>query len=208
MIDTQALITELLPALNADSRSQLLSWTQDHLEQWIDDGLKRLARYAAVWVERDTSNTTANGTAEYSLPARHIATLHASYGTRPLRPASSIELEMRNPSYRTAAATADLPPAYWYEDLEGGSLIGVTPVPIARVSLPLVCTMWPPAIDTAEVNTTVEAPQPLAGYLAMCVLAKAYGRESEMEMPDAAQHCEARLELYEHVFQHLYGPGL
>lgn len=207
-IDTQQLITELLPSLNADSRANLSQWTEQHLEEWIDDGLKRLARRTGVFVERDTSISTANGTRTYSLPARHLATRHVSYGTKPLRPASTIELEMRDPNYRTVAATVSVPPSHWYEDLEGGTAIGITPVPAAAVSLPLVATVFPPEIDTAETNTTVEAPAPLAGYLAMYALKEAYGREGHMEMPDAAMHCAARCQFYEEVFLHLFGPGI
>ena len=54
----------------------------------------------------------------------------------------------------------------------------------------------------------VEAPAPVAGYLAFFVLAKAYGREGESENPDLAQHCAARCDMYEKIFEKYYGAGL
>lgn len=206
-INTQTVIDELLPALHSSSRANLTFWSEQDLEEWIDDSLKRLSRVCGIFVERSADNTTVNGTSSYLLPTRHVATLHVSYGTRPLRPANSIELEMRNPSYRTVPATVALPPSYWYEDLEGNATLRITPVPIAAVSLPIICTVFPTEVDTAESNTLVQAPAPVAGYLAMYTLSKAFGKEGESEMPDVGMHCAARCEMYEQLLQSYYGPG-
>lgn len=203
--DTQDLITELLPSLHSTSRANLTFWTEANLEEFIDDGLKRLSRVANIFVERSTANTTVSGTSSYALPSRHNATLHVSFGTAPLRPANTIELEMRDSAYRTVAATSDLPPAYWYEDLEGNEAIGITPVPITAAALALVCSVWPVEVDTAEVNTLVQAPAPVAGYLAIYALSRAYSREGESAMPDVAMHCASRCQMYEQLFQHLWG---
>lgn len=202
-IQTTTVITNLLPSLHAAALADLTFWTEADLITWMDDALKRLARVARVWVERDTSITTEAGTATYALPARHLATIHVSFGAAPLRPASAAELEARNPAYQTAAGTPD----HWYEDGLGRN-VGVAPVPEGATALPLLMQAWPPALDTAKLNTLVQAPAPLAGYLAMYVLAKAYGREGESEMPDVAMHAEARCQMYEEVFAHLYGRGL
>jgi hypothetical protein len=156
-----------------------------------------------VFVERDTSITTASGTATYALPERQDATLYVSFGTAPLRPAAMVELEMRDPNFQTTPGTPD----HWYEDGQGWN-VGLSPVPTAAASLPLIMTAWPPALDSAQANTLVQAPAPLAGYLTMSVLAKAYGREGESEMPDVAQHCQARCEMYEQIFAKYYGAGL
>ena len=67
---------------------------------------------------------------------------------------------------------------------------------------------WPPTLDTGLANVLVQAPGPLAAYLTMYVLAKAYGREGESEMPDVAQHCQARCQMYEEIFFKYYGSGL
>ena len=202
-IDTTQVITDLLPSLHADSTAHLTFWSLSDLINWMDEGLKRLARVCGVFVERDTSITTANATATYALPERHDTTLYVSYGTTPLRPAAMIELEMRDTAFQTTPGTPD----HWYEDGQGWN-IGLSPVPTAAVSLPLVMACWPPALDTGQMNTLVQAPAPLAGYLSMYTLSKAYGREGESEMPDVAQHCAARCAMYEQIFEKYYGAGL
>ncbi len=203
-IDTQQLITNLLPDLHSDSRAHLNFWTESDIINFIDESVKRLARKAMMFVERDLSLTTGIGTATYALPARHLATIHASYGTTPLRPASQIELEAGNPLYATVAGT----PAYWYEDKIGSATVGLSPVPTAAAALPLIVSVVPVDIDVGKVVTTLEAPQAVAAYLTFSVLAQCYGRESEAEMPDVSSHCAARVEFYESIFQKYYGSGL
>jgi hypothetical protein len=202
-IDTTHVITELLPSLHADSADNLTFWTKSDLILWMDDGLKRMARVAGCFLERDLSITASAGRATYPLPQRHDATLHVSFGSSPLRPASMIELEARNADFQTAAGTPD----HWYEDGQGQN-IGLAPVPSSAGTLPMVISAWPPALDAAQVNTLVQAPAPFAGYLAFYALAKAYGREGEAEMPDVAAHCEERCRMWEQVFERYYGRGM
>jgi len=202
--DSQQVITELLPTLHSDTRAHLNWWTEGDLIQWMDEALKRLASEAAIFIERDTSQTTAGGTATYPLPSRQLATLHISAGTSPLRPATAIELEARDPAYRTTAGTPD----HWYQDTIGLESVGLAPVPSAAVALPMVCSVFPLELDAAKANTLVQAPAPVKGYLAMAVIARAYGRESETEQPDLAQHAVSRMKLYEAAFQKYYGEGL
>jgi hypothetical protein len=202
-INTTAVIAGLLPALHADSVANLTFWSQADLVNWMDEGLKRLARVAGVFVERDTSITTANGTATYALPERQDTTLYVSLGTAPLRPASMLELEMRDSGFQSTPGTPD----HWYEDGQGWN-IGLSPVPTGAATVAMIMAAWPPTLDTGQVNTLVQAPAPLAGYLTMYTLAKAYGREGESEMPDVARHCAGRCEMYEQIFQKYYGAGL
>lgn len=202
-IDTTAVIDGILPTLHADARENLAFWTEPDLIEWMDEGLKRLARVAGVFVERDTSITAVPGTAVYPLPERQDATLHVSFGAAPLRPGAMLELEMRDSNFQTTPGTPD----HWYEDGQGWN-IGLTPVPASAETLPILMTAWPPALDIERKNTVVQGPASLAGYLAMYVLAQAYGREGESEMPDVAQHCAGRCEMYEQIFAKYYGAGL
>lgn len=156
-----------------------------------------------MFVERDSSIVTACGTATYPLPTRHLATLHVSYESLSLRPAATIELEARDEAYATTEGTPD----HWYEDKIGSATVGLAPVPDDAQGLPIVSSVFPAELDAGTVNTLVQAPAPLKGYLAMAVLAKAYGREGESEMPDLAQHCTARLKMYESIFEQYYGRG-
>ena len=207
-LNITTVIDALLPALHADSRADLTFWNESDLINWMDEGLKRLTKVCGVFVEIDASNTTSNGLATYPLPERHDATLYVSLGTAPLRPASMIELEMRDAGFQTTAGTPD----HWYEDGQAWN-VGLSPVPSfasgsAGKVLSLIMTAWPPTLDTGKQNVLVQAPAPLAGYLTMYVLAKAYGREGESEMPDVAQHCQARCQMYEEIFAKYYGAGL
>jgi hypothetical protein len=202
-INTTTVISNLLPDLHSDSLAHLTFWGSTDLIQWVDEAAKQLSRSAMLFVERDTSITTAGGTATYSLPSRHSATLHISFGTSPLRPATVIELESRDPGFQATAGAPD----HWYEDDIGITAVGLAPVPTTAVSLPMICSMYPPDIDVAGVNVLLQAPAPVAGYLAFFVLAKAYGREGESEIPDLAQHCAARVKMYEQIFEKYYGKG-
>jgi hypothetical protein len=204
-LDTTQVIDELLPSLHAGSRADLTFWTEGDLIQWLDEALKRLARVACVFVGRTASILTVAGQAAYSLPQRHISTLHVSHLDTAIRPAGTMELEAQNPAYQTAQGT----PAYWYEDLQGNAVFCLAPVPdTSDEPLPMIYEGWPDALDAGKQQTMVAAPPPLKGYLAMCVLAAAYGREGEMEMPDVAAHCKERVAMYDQIFQSYYGAGL
>lgn len=206
-IDVTQVIDEALPSLHAGSRATLHHWTEAELLEWLDDGLKRLARLACVFVGRVASTVTVEGLATYALPPRHIATLHVSHVTRPLRPANTIELEALDPDYQTTEATEDSPITHWYQDLLNGQYFGVRPVPvILGEPLPMIYEGYPVPIDLGQ--TLVAAPAPLKGYLTMFLLWRAYSKESETEMPDLAAHSKARCELYEQLFTSYYGRGM
>jgi|ERR1041385_8133440 hypothetical protein len=198
-LDPTQVIDELLPTLHAANRNELTFWTEADLLEWLDEALKRLARVACVFVGNATTTLTVQGQAFYSLPERHIATLHLSYLTTAMRSAAMIDLEMRDPAFQTTQGTPD----HWYQDLQGGTVFGLAPVPDTNdVPLPIVYEGWP---DPNQ--TLIGAPAPLKGYLAMKVLEGAYGREGEMESPDIAAHCKMRAEMYEQLFVSYYGPG-
>jgi hypothetical protein len=204
-LDTTAVIDGLLWTLHAGSRADLTFWSEGDLIQWMDEALKRLSRVACVFVGRDASILTVETQATYTLPARHIATLHMSHVTTPMRPAGTMELEALDTAYQTTAGT----PARWYQDLQGAVTVGLAPVPdTSDEALPIIYEGYPDTLDAGKQNTLVAAPPPLKGYLAMCVLAEAYGRESEIESPDIAAHCRGRVALYEQIFTSYYGAGV
>lgn len=205
MIDTQQVINSILPDLHAEAAADLTFWTEADLIRWQDESVKRLARVAAVFVLRSTALVTAAGQAGYSLPPRHVATLHVSLGSSPLRPANMEELEGLDPAFRATTGT----PERWYEDKLTTPEVAFAPVPdTAGGALPMVYNSWPPELDAAKLNTTLAAPAPVKGYIAMAVLAAAYQAEGESEMPDVAAHCKGRLGLYEQMFQGYFGKGI
>lgn len=205
-IQTTTVLAQLLPMLHSDTMADLSYWSQSDLIDWMDEGCKRLARVAAWNVELDTSITTSNGVGVYPLPERQDATLYVSLGNppvTPLRPASMIELEARSSTFMSDAGIPD----HWYEDGQGDN-VAMTPAPTTATAITLVISAWPPTLDAAQVNTLVQAPAAFAGYLTFTALEKAYGRESESEMPDVSAHCAERCALYEKLFTHYFGPGI
>lgn len=203
-IQTTSVLDNLLPDLHADSYANLTFWSQAQLIGFMDQAAKQLSRACMMFTERDTSKTTIPGTATYALPARHNATVHVSLNATPLRPSTTIELEARDPLWQTTQGTPD----HWYEDDVNVSTIGLAPVPNAAASLPMVCSVYPPDLDTAQVNTLLQAPAPVAIYLSFFVLGKCYGMEGESEEPDLGQHCMAQVAMFEQLWMHYYGEGL
>lgn len=203
-IDTGQVLDELLPSLHAANRTELTFWTEANLIEWMDEALKRLAVKAMVFVGRSATTLTAPAQATYGNPLRHISTLHVSVDARPLVPGNTTELEARDEDFETTAGDPD----HWYQDLLGQETIGLTPVPEEEELLAVIYEGWPAALDPGKQQTFVAGPAPLKGYLAMCVLREAYGREGESEMPDVAMHCAARAQMYEDIFTRYYGPGL
>lgn len=206
-LDTNQVIDGILPDLHAINRADLAPWwSEAELYQFLDEALKRLSRVACVFVGRQGAlPLTVAGQFNYALPPQHVATLHISYATTPLRPGNQLELEMRDPDFQTAPGTPD----HWYEDLLGMEAFGVTPVPdTSDVPMPVIYEGWPTEIDAGGKQSFVAAPPPLKGYLGMCILAEAYGNEGEMEAPDIAKHCRGRMDLYEQAFRTYYGAGM
>jgi hypothetical protein len=200
-VNTQTVLTGLLPDLHADSYADLTYWTESGLIQWTDEAVKKLARSSMTWIARDTSISTVIGTAIYTLAADAIETVHISLVTTPLRASAVMDLEARDENFQSTPGTPD----HWYEDDLALGTVGVCPVPVAVAVLPTINTVYPPDVDVALVNTLVQAPAPLAIYLAFSVLAVAYGQEGESEQPDLAQHCQGRADMLEQVFQSYYG---
>lgn len=214
-LDTTQVIDGILWTLHAGSRDDLVFWTEGDLIQWMDEAVKRLSRVACVFVGRDTSITSRNGEATYTLPDRHIATLHVSYNSAsggtltPLRPAGTMELEALDDDYQTNPVGSGDVPKRWYEDLLGSTTIGVAPLPDTDDDpIPVIYEGYPDTLDAGKQNRFISAPPPVKGYLAMCVLEAAYTRESEIESVDIAAHCKARREMYEAAFVSYYGAGM
>jgi|SRR5919197_1751547 hypothetical protein len=200
-IDTTQVIDGILAALHAASRAELVFWTEAELIHAMDEALKRLARKTRLWVTRDATTVTAAATPDYALPQRHIQTLHVTYDGTPLRPASVAELVTRDGAFRSTGGT----PTHWYEDQLGGATIGLAKVPAAIKELDVIYAGWPEPLDAGRQQTMVLAPAPLKGYLAVCVLAEAWGQEGEGEMPEAAAHCRERIAMYDQLFASYWG---
>lgn len=203
-VDITQVLIEAYWTLHANSAADLTWWTEAELIEYLDDAVRRLSALACVFVGRVATTVTVASQAGYALPARHISTLHVSLATTPLRPANAADLDARNENYLTEVGTPD----HWFENLVGMATVGLTPVPdTSDVPIPIIYNGYPDILDAGKQNTNVPAPPPLKGYLAMYLLAEAYGKEGEAEATDIAAHCRGRMGMYREMMITYYGPG-
>jgi hypothetical protein len=193
LIDQTVITAFLLPVLHSDTTANLVFWSTAELIQWIDAGVKRLARLAGLFIGRSVDGATAIGTATYPLPSQFLSTRHVSYNGAPLRPANTAELEARDPSFSTTPGT----PARWYQDTLGEATVGLAPVPIAVAPLWLIYHGWPQTVDIGLVHTTIPLPWCLEGAIELYVIAQAYSKEGDAYAPDIAKHATDIAALYE-----------
>jgi hypothetical protein len=203
LIQRSAIVGYLLPALHAASTSaeDLAPWTECELIQWLDEAIKKLARTAAVFAGRDIDGATVAEQQVYSLPTRHVSTLHVSYDQRPLRPANTAEIAARDSRWQTRIEA----PARWFADSLGMGQYGLAPIPEIAKALWVIYHGWPRTIDCAGAHATVPLPWALEPYLELEVIAQAYGREGDGHAPDIAQAARQMAGLYEALAVEYWG---
>lgn len=195
------IITRLVPQLHSDTVNNLSVWTECELIQWVDESVKRLARITGSFVERDiTSISLALDQMRYTLPARHVATLFVTLDDKPLIPTSTTQLEALDPNWENADIDT---PARWAEDKELGQLIIYPPPDPPNVSktVGIIMLAYPAELDCPKVNTSVVLPKPLEDYCEIVALGKAYGKDSDLRLPEVASHAAQRAQLYEQICQ-------
>ncbi len=193
MIDPTALLTGLLPTLNASSFADLVFWTEADLTEWLDECAKRLARTAGIWVERSTS-FTAPGVSTYILPSGHLSVIHVSVAGVMLAPSTHAELVALSDSWQTDTGA----PERWIPDAQGLETIMLHPQPQDLAVLELI-------EHTAPDGSAIEAPAVVADCLALRVLAEARRKEGDGALPEIAAAAEAQASLYEQAFRAYYG---
>ncbi len=192
-------LDQLYPLLAASGSADLDFWTDAQLLAWLNAGLARLARSAAVFVERDTSITVAAGTASYTLPTPHLSTLHVSLGGSLLRPVSAAELEALSATWQTDVGT---PTRYWQDSGLGTASIGLYPKPIATGTLAVVEHELP---DTLTAGSSLPLPEPLADFAFFYALAEARAIESDGAMPETAEICRQLASFIEQMARDYWG---
>lgn len=191
--------SELYPYLGAIDAAGLEFWTEAELLAWLNSGFERLARKTGVFVERDATTTVTGGNPSYPLPTRHLSTIHVSLGTVRLRAANRAELEARDVSWKTSAAT----PSHYLQDHGAGlASIRLYKKPVASGTLAIVQHVTPTALAAGD---PLPLPDPLADYAFFVALAEARRRESDAAMPEVAAFCDELLGLYEHVCREYWG---
>jgi len=195
----QDLLDELYPLLGASGSADLDFWSDAQLLGWLNAGLARLARTAALFVERDTSITVEAGRAQYSLPTPHLSTLHVSLGAVLLRPASAAELEALSATWQTDRGT---PARYWQDSGLGTASIGLYPKPTAGGTLAVIEHEVP---DTLPAGDPLPLPEPLSDYGFFYILAEARAIESDGAMPETAEICRQLYGLIEEIAGDYWG---
>jgi hypothetical protein len=199
-VDVRDPVEELYPQLGASGASDLEFWTKDELYRFCDDAAKRLARNVGCFVERNASIGTVVGQAEYSLPSRHLSTIHASYGDSSLLPATVEELEALDPAW-TAAAN-DTPSRFVQRNgTEKGTLY--PPPDTDDIEVALIQHEFPSEIT--EASPGVYAPKVMRDYFRFAAVAAARGKESKGAMPEVAAWALKLTGLYEDVARSYWG---
>lgn len=208
-LDLTTLITRTWPALHAANAADSVFWSDAELTRYYAEHLKRLAQKSGMFVERDTlSITFATGVALYDCPTRHLSTLHVAVENRPLVASSTKEAELRDSQFQTRQVATGGRVRDWYEDKAGANRIGFRPVPSAAfVGLhpEILYHRFPCNLDIAHTSVTIDAPAVVGDYLWAVVVAEAYGREGDCQMPEVAESCKALGELIEAVCDHYWG---
>jgi len=201
MADFSDFISQTVPVLHGHVAADLVFWSQDELLRWLDDRVKHLATKGAFVVR----NTVAlvNGTASYDQPDRTLSVIHVAHNHKPLKASSSNELEALTPTFDTTTGDAL---ERWYAD---NTSISFQPVPnavaVAAASTAEVITHeYPATVDGVE---AVDIPVPLVvlDMFAVEVIAEAYRREGDSQLPEAAQQLDKLAGLYQSAVEQLWG---
>jgi len=197
-LDLGQIITDLLPALNAYSTSDLVDWTETELYQWGDEAAQRLSRICGVLVER-TDMPVSAGAGTVTLPDRHLSTIHSTFGTRSLRPSSAQELEALDSGWLTATGGVER----ISHDYDGLKTARLYRIPDAAGMLHLIYHTRPESLTSG--NLTLDAPTPIGEYLTFSILAEARRREGDGAMPEVADAAQQRADMLAKVIESYWG---
>lgn len=190
----------MCPDLYSDSYANLVFWSQSELSTFVDQALKRLSRMSPLFVLRSTSISTANGTATYTLPTRHIATLRVTVAGVPQVASSLHELGMLDATPETTSGS----PTRFYQDKITQDKIGFYKVPTGVATVGLTYAEYHEDLDQAG-NTTIAAPNVLCDYIETSALAEAKNKESDGATPEVSQHLAQHIGLIDAVIKDLWG---
>jgi hypothetical protein len=204
MAEFSDFISQVVPVLHAHVPGDLVFWTQDELLRWLDDRVKNLAKKGA-FVVRNTI-TLVDATATYDLPDRTLSVIHVAHASKPVKASSTTELEASTPTFATTTGDAL---ERWYADRIGAGKIGLQPVPnavavAAAATAEVITHEYPATVDGVE-TITIPVPLVVLDMFAVEVIAEAYRREGDSQMPEAAQQLDKLAGLYQSAVEQLWG---
>lgn len=184
--------------------------TPTELYQFADDAVKHLSYQVGIFAALDSSIAVTGGVGVYSLPATHVFTLVAwvapqpgvGGSIQPLRATPVANLFALDNTWATTAGEANR------YSLDAGSVGTITlyPVPVNSGVLNQVCQEFPATVNAGATQVS-GMPSVLQDYVTYAMLAGGRGKESDSAMPEMAAHFKKRLDLYDQVIEHLWGPG-
>ncbi len=200
-IEFRDVLSDLYPKLNAVTAADLIHWSETELYEWLDEAAKRLARGIGCFVERDASITIVTSTAVYSVPARHLSTIHAAIAGRALSPNNVQEVEALDSAWVETEGVTDS----FLNDNLGTDAVRVYPAPDATVTgaLSLVFHRYVATINSS--NHQLTAPACLGEYFSWWALSEARRKQSEAHMPEVADHFAKRVAWLEKVIEAYWG---
>jgi len=207
--DVQASLLDCLYRLGFQPAGDIgpTSWvTPAELLQFADDAAKKLATEHQLFIVWDTSIAVLAGTALYSEPAAHIATILAAFfpafgPVQMLRLTSQRDLWALDGNWPTTGGDPQR------LSMDAGPIGSATlyPNPVGAGTLGQVLQEWPAAVVAGA--TTIALPTVLQDLFTYAQLAGAKGKESDRSDMDMAKHYQSRVDLYEQVCAHLWGAG-
>jgi hypothetical protein len=204
-VNAATVIAELLPALNTVAIADLTFWTKTELYGYADEAVKRLARSVGLFVERDAATAIIPGTATYSLPTRHISTVHVSLGGRALQPAAIQDLEALDDVW---PATEDEEPTHYVQDGAGCEQLTLYPKLAVGASGNIAVIHRQYLATVTEASPAFSAPEAVREYLTFRMLESARSKESKAAMPEVAAWAGQMAGLCEQAAQAYWGEAL
>lgn len=204
------LLGSIYQELHATGPSDAIWFTDAELTRLLNDRFRHVCQNTAVNVVRDTASIIlATGVSTYALPPDHLSTIAVALDNRPLKPASTFELEHRDPILARQASTNN-PVTWWYEDKIGVGNIGFYPVPDANVNghaVEIIFHKLECSLDEAHTVTSVNLPAAFGDWAVYQTASEAYRVESDIRAVDIADAMTGFAELYMSVFREYYSPA-
>ena len=204
MVDTANSVNDVVYRLGFLSLADLVAnavWlTRAELYQWADDAAKRLSYESGLFLAWTRVSPWWRGRRCIPCPTATSSRWRFG-GPEPLRITRVEDLWALDGSW---GATSGDPKRC---SMDAGSVGTITlyPKPAQGGTLGQICQEYPATISQG--SSQVGVPSVLQDYFSYALLAGVWGKESPAAMGEMAEHYRKRMELYEQVIEHLWGPG-
>lgn len=210
-MDTTACYSDTIYRLGFQNSGEVTStsWvTAAELYQWADELARKLSLETGMFVNLDIVNVFT-GTAAYSTPndlfVVSAALMYADLSIHPIRITPQAVLWALDSNWQATSG----PPTRCSFDAGAVGTTTLYPKPDAGANasfLFMVAQQAPATINAGA--PIISLPTVLQDMFTYAMLAGARRKESDNAMPEMAAHFQERVNLYEAVCRHLWGPGV